>query len=148
MPMPNAQCLVPNASFAMSTRTEKIASVIKHAVQDVIARGLGDPRIRGLVSITGVEITDDLTEAKVHVSVLPEQYTDLTMHGLRDAAGHIQHEIAPAITSRRMPRLRFVLDESLKKQAMLDAALRQGRSDDTRDDESPTDIPESEGSRT
>lgn len=110
----------------MSIRTDKIASVIRHAVQDVISRGLGDPRIRGLVSITRVDVTADLSEAKVHVSVLPAKHEDLTMHGLEDAAGHIQHEIAPAITSRRLPRLRFVRDDSMKKQAQLDAALRAG----------------------
>src|SRR5688572_19207897 len=110
----------------MSIRTDKIASVIRHAVQDVISRGLGDPRIRGLVSITHVDVTADLSEAKVHVSVLPAKHEDLTMHGLQDAAGHIQHEIAPAITSRRLPKLRFVKDDSLKKQAQLDAALRAG----------------------
>ena len=110
----------------MSIRTDKIASVIRHAVQDVISRGLGDPRIRGLVSITHVDVTADLSEAKVHVSVLPATHEDLTMHGLQDAAGHIQHEIAPAITSRRLPKLRFVKDDSLKKQAALDAALRAG----------------------
>ncbi len=110
----------------MSLRTDKIASVVRHAVQDVISRGLGDPRIRGLVSITRVEVTDDLAEAKVHVSVLPEKYEELTMHGLHDAAGHIQHAIGPAITARRLPHLRFVKDDSLKKQAQLDAALRKG----------------------
>src|SRR5690349_1273233 len=110
----------------MSLRTDKIASVIRHAVQDVISRGLGDPRVRGLISITRVEVTDDLAEAKVHVSILPEKYEELTMHGLHDAAGHIQHAIGPAITARRLPHLRFVKDDSLKKQAMLDSALRDG----------------------
>lgn len=111
----------------MSIRTDKIASVIRHAVQDVISRGLGDPRIRGLVSITRVDITDDLTEAKVYVSILPARFEDLTMHGLQDAAGHIQHAIGPAVTARRLPHLRFIKDDSLKKQALLDAALRDGR---------------------
>jgi len=111
----------------VSIRTDKIASVIQHAVQEVIVRGLGDPRIRGLVSITKVEVTPDLGEAKVHISVLPQQFEQLTMHGLHDAAGHIQHEIAEAVSARRLPRLRFVLDDSLKKQAALEAALRQDR---------------------
>lgn len=111
----------------MSIRTDKIASVIRHAVQDVISRGLGDPRIRGLVSITRVDVTADLTEARVYVSVLPQKREDLTMHGLEDAAGHIQHAIGPAITARRLPRIRFVKDDSLKKQALLDAALRGDR---------------------
>lgn len=111
----------------MSLRTDKLASVIRHAVNDVIARGLGDPRIRGLVSVTKVDVAPDLSEAKVHISVLPQQHEDLTMHGLHDAAGHIQREIGPAVSARRLPRLRFVKDDSLKKQAMLDVALKGGR---------------------
>jgi len=131
----------------MSIRTDKIASVIRHAVQDVITRGLGDPRIRGLVSITHVDVTPDLAEAKVHVSVLPQKHEDLTMHGLQDAAGHIQHEIAPAITARRLPRLRFVKDDSLKKQALLDAALRDGRAAQTEPDGAAAQSDESEGTQ-
>ncbi len=131
----------------MSIRTDKIASVIRHAVQDVITRGLGDPRIRGLVSITHVDVTPDLAEAKVHVSVLPQKHEDLTMHGLQDAAGHIQHEIAPAITARRLPRLRFVKDDSLKKQALLDAALRDGRAALAELDGAATQSDDSEGTQ-
>jgi ribosome-binding factor A len=108
----------------MSTRTDRLASVIHHAVQQVITRGLQDPRIRGLISVTKVEVTPDLGEAKVCVSVLPVAQQELTLHGLREAAGHIQHAIAPEIAARRMPRLRFVVDDSLKRQAALDAALR------------------------
>ena len=131
----------------MSIRTDKIASVIRHAVQDVITRGLGDPRIRGLVSITHVDVTSDLAEAKVHVSVLPQKHEDLTMHGLQDAAGHIQHEIAPAITARRLPRLRFVKDDSLKKQALLDAALRDGGAAQAGLDGTAAQSDESEGTQ-
>jgi ribosome-binding factor A len=55
--------------------------------------------------------------------VLPAEHSDLTMHGLKSAAGFIQSEIAEEITARRLPRLSFRLDESLKKQATLDQAI-------------------------
>jgi ribosome-binding factor A len=107
----------------MSTRTEKIASVIHHAVQEVMTRGLNDPRVRGLVSITRVEVAPDLADARIFVSVLPAERGELTLRGLSDAAGYIQREAAPAVSARRMPRLHFRLDDSLKKQASLDAAI-------------------------
>jgi ribosome-binding factor A len=107
----------------MSQRTEQISSVIRHAVQRVLSRGLNDPRIRGLVSVTKVEVTPDLAEARVHVSILPAEHTELTMHGLQSAARHIQSEIAEDVSARRLPRLVFKLDESLKKQAEIDAAI-------------------------
>ena len=107
----------------MSLRTDKVASVIRHAVQDVIARGLNDPRVRGLISVTRVEVAPDLADAQVHISVLPAERSELALHGLRDAAGFVQREIGAAVTARRMPRLHFRLDDSLKRQAALDAAL-------------------------
>jgi ribosome-binding factor A len=116
--------------FPMSTRTEKLSSVMQAAVQNVLIRGLNDPRIRGLVSVTRVDVTEDLTEARVFISVLPQHCAELTMHGLTDAAGYVQRQIAPDITTKRMPRLRFIADDSLKRQAELDAAIGTTADDD------------------
>jgi len=114
----------------MSTRTEKLGSVIQAAVQNLLIRGLNDPRIRGLVTVTRVDVTEDLTEARVFISVLPQHAAALTMHGLHDAVGHVQRQIAPDITTKRMPRLRFIADDSLKRQAELDAAIGMKTMDD------------------
>ena len=111
----------------MPDRTAQVATVIRAEVQQVLSRGINDPRVRGLISVTRVEVTPDLSEARVYVSILPAEHSELSMHGLRSAAGHIQREIAPAITMKRMPRLSFRLDDSLKKQAELDAAIIQTR---------------------
>lgn len=108
----------------MSQRTEQIASVIHAAVQRVIIKGLNDPRVRGLISVTKVEVTPDLAEARVYVSVLPAEHSELTMHGLRSAAGHIQSEIRKDVAAHRLPRLSFRLDESLKKQAMIERSIQ------------------------
>jgi len=118
----------------MTQRTEQVASVVRHAVQRVLSRGLNDPRVRGLVSVTRVDVTPDLAEARVHVSILPAEHTELTMHGLRSAAGHIQGEIAGEVSARRMPRLVFKLDETLKKQAEIDAAIGRASSAHGRDE--------------
>ena len=107
----------------MTQRTEQIASVIQVAVQRVITRGLNDPRVRGLISITKVEVTPDLAEARVFVSILPAEHSELTMHGLHSAAGHIQSEIAQEVSARRLPHLVFRLDESLKRQGDIEAAI-------------------------
>jgi ribosome-binding factor A len=111
----------------MSQRLEQLGSVIHIAVQRVITRGLNDPRVRGLISVTKVDVTPDLAEARVFVSVLPAEHSELTMHGLRNAARHIQSEIADEVVARRLPRLSFHLDESLKRQAVVDAALSRSR---------------------
>ena len=119
----------------MSQRLDQLGSVIQIAVQRVITRGLNDPRVRGLISVTKVELAPDLADARVFVSVLPAEHSELTMHGLRNAARHIQSEIADEVVARRLPRLSFHLDESLKRQAEVDAALARGRHDDLEGDE-------------
>ena len=103
-------------------------------MQRVLSRGLNDPRVRGLISVTRVDITPDLADAKVYVSILPVEHTELTMHGLRSAAGHIQAEIAGDVSARRLPRLVFRLDESLKKQAQIDAVIGRAVGDHGRDE--------------
>jgi ribosome-binding factor A len=110
----------------MSRRTDQLASTIHRAVQGVLARGLNDPRVRGLISVTRVEVLQDMSEARVFVSILPEEATELSMHGLHHAAPHVQHAVAQQVPVRRLPQLVFRLDESLKKQARVDAAIAEG----------------------
>ena len=109
----------------MSHRTQQVVSVIQRGVQAVIGRGLHDPRVRGLISVTKVVMDDDLSQATVFVSVLPEEHGALTLHGLRHAAPRIRSQIARGIKLRRLPRLRFQLDDSIKKQAVFEQALKE-----------------------
>ncbi|MBK7405229.1 MAG: 30S ribosome-binding factor RbfA [Phycisphaerales bacterium] len=111
----------------MSRRTEKISAAVRRALQEVLARGLSDPRVRGLITITGVRVTEDLTVAKVSVSVLPADQQELTLHGLRAAAGFLRKQIRPAIPMRRTPLIEFRLDESIKREAAVLGALEAVR---------------------
>ncbi len=111
----------------MSHRPDQIASVIQRAVQTVIGRGLNDPRVRGMVSVTKVLVDPDISEATVFVSVMPVKHAKLTVHGLEHAAGRIRRLIGRAIRMRRLPKLSFRLDDSLKRQAQLEATIREQR---------------------
>jgi ribosome-binding factor A len=110
----------------MSHRPEQLNSALHRAVQSVIARGLNDPRITGLISVTKVEMSQDKRTAAVFVSVLPAERTSAVLHGLRSAAAHIRSKIGDAIDMRRLPTLEFEIDDSLKKQAALIAAIQRG----------------------
>lgn len=107
----------------MSRRAEQIASTIQRAVQAVLDRGLQDPRVSGMITVTGVRVAPDLMAATVSVSIYPAEKQELSMHGLRRAAGHIRHDISDAVGLRRTPELTFKLDESLKKQAAVLEAI-------------------------
>lgn len=107
----------------MSRRAEQIAALLRTALQEVFARGFQDPRIRGLITITSVTLSEDLRSATVMISVLPEERQELTMHGLSAAARHIRHQVSDKIDLRYTPDLYFRLDTSLKKQAGVFEAL-------------------------
>ncbi len=111
----------------MTQRTEQVASLIRNAVQSTVSRGLHDPRIRGLISITQVTVSADLSWATVYVSVLPAEHGALTLHGLRHAASRIRSQLGRAVRLRHVPRLSFELDDSIKKQSEVLAALAEDR---------------------
>ena len=77
----------------MSIRTEQVASLIQRAVQAQLSRGLNDPRIRGMISVTKVTVSPDLSDATIYVSVMPDKHTNLTLCGLQHAAPHLQRQV-------------------------------------------------------
>ena len=107
----------------MSRRAEQTAAILQKAIQDVISRGFQDPRIRGLITITGVRMDSDIRTAIVSVSVYPESAQNPTIYGLQSAAKHIRREVGDSVDMRVVPELIFKLDESLKKQAAVLQAI-------------------------
>ena len=119
----------------MSHRLEQIESTLRRAISQVLRRDMADPRIVGMVSITRLEVSADLRDAQVHISVMPARYERRTLQGLRHAAGHIHARLCKAVSMRTVPRLNFRLDVTLKKQAEVFDAIRRGLPDS--DDSSP-----------
>lgn len=96
-------------------RLERVAEVIREVSSETILFGLRDPRVRG-VTVTRAEVSGDLQHAKVYVSVMgsPKEQ-QLSMHGLRHAAGFLQSKVADRLQTRFTPVITFVLDEGIKK---------------------------------
>lgn len=113
----------------MTRRVEQIGSTLREAVQLVIQRGLSDPRVRGLVTVTRVTVSQDLREATVFVSVLPEEHEKLTMHGLEAGAGYIRREAAELVALAKLPTLRFKVDRGMKNQTAVFKALGEIRTE-------------------
>lgn len=104
--------------MATSIRQKKVAAQIQRIVAIVLQREVADPRVDGLVSVTKVEVSPDLREAKVYLSVLGGKRTPATViEGIKSAGRHIQNEVASNLAMRFAPRLTYLLDETLKKQA-------------------------------
>lgn len=122
-----------------SRKHGQMASSIQRELQAALARGLSDPRIRGLVTITAVEVLEDLTEARINVSVMPDEHAELTLHGLRAAAGHLRRKVGDRVRTRSLPKFVFRLDDKFKKQAGVLDAIARARADDERlSESSPT----------
>jgi ribosome-binding factor A len=122
----------------MTVRSEQVASVIQRSVQQIISRGVNDPRVRGLISVTGVKLSPDLRQATIMVSVMPEEHATLTLHGLTSAARHIQRQLRELVELRRVPRVSFKLDDSIKRENRVLAAIdAERRRSDTSDPTPP-----------
>ncbi|MEM9415804.1 MAG: 30S ribosome-binding factor RbfA [Planctomycetota bacterium] len=110
----------------MTHRVEQVESTMRKALAQVLQRKISDPRIRGMVSITKVDISPDLKTAKVMISVLPDQYEKRTLAGLRAANRHIHGELKKLVAFRVVPHLDFRLDSSLKTADDVFDAISEG----------------------
>jgi ribosome-binding factor A len=104
-------------------RVQQVQATLLRAIQEEIGRGLHDPRVSGLITVTGVDVSPDLKNATVMVSVFPAEKQDLTMYALRDAARHLRRRVGDRIAMHEVPELIFRVDESIKKQAEILSAF-------------------------
>src|ERR1700694_191499 len=104
----------------MTRRTERLNDQLREEISDLVMRELKDPRIGGLVTITEVDVSPDLSRAKVFVSVLGSaDEKKSTMKALGAASHFLQRELRRRLTIRRMPELAFVADESIEHGARI-----------------------------
>ncbi|MBI1374238.1 MAG: 30S ribosome-binding factor RbfA [Phycisphaera sp.] len=114
----------------MSHRREQLESSLKRSLGTILAGGLNDPRITGIISVTEVAVSPDLHNATVKVSVMPENAEKRSVAGLNHAARHLQTQVGGKLRTRSVPHLRFEIDPSIKKQAAVLAAIREAMEED------------------
>jgi len=107
----------------VNKRPHQLESVIRETVQKCLDRGLQDPRVSGMITITSVKVSEDLREASLLVSVMPEDAENLTLHGLTHASGFLRKKLGEVIQGRHLPQLHFKIDHQIKKQAAVIDAL-------------------------
>lgn len=126
-----------------SRRVLKAAEAIREVVSTTILMEIKDPRVQD-VTVTFVEVSPDMRQAKVHVSIMGnEAKQKLALHGLQSAAGFLQAKIAKRIDTRYTPRLQFVLDlgvkHSIEVSRILSELFPKNTEAPAADDDSPTD---------
>ena len=97
-----------------SRRVLKAAQAVREVVGMAIIADLKDPRIKD-VTVTMVEVSPDMRQAKVHVSVMgDETKQNICLKGLQSSAGYLQSKIGNRIDTRYTPKIQFVLDKGIQ----------------------------------
>lgn len=110
----------------MRIRPERVAETIKREMAEILSRRMRDPRLGGMISVTDVEVTPDLSMARIFVSILAEgAERDQALAALARSEGFVRHELAPRLGLREMPTVRFVLDTSIEQGARVEELLRR-----------------------
>lgn len=97
-----------------SNRPQRVAELIQHTLAMLLLRGAKDPRFAA-VTITSVDVSPDLANATIYISMLEEQKIPETLTALNNAAGYFRHQLADAVELRITPKLIFRYDDSISR---------------------------------
>jgi len=101
-----------------SRRIARLNDAFREEISDLLRRQVKDPRLAVFITITRVEISADLSHAKVHVSVMgSDDDREKALRGLEAAASFLRREIGHRLSLRRIPALSFRRDDSLERGA-------------------------------
>ena len=107
-------------------RQDRVAEAIREQVATFLNESAKDPRITGLVTVTGVEVTRDLRHARIFVSIMGGESTRAsTLEGLRSLAGHLRSRLGRSLRIHSAPELDFRLDASVAHAARIETLLAQ-----------------------
>jgi ribosome-binding factor A len=107
-------------------RPDRVAEAIREEIATLLTDGVKDPRITGLVTVTGVDVTRDLRHARVFVSIMgTESEKTSTYEGLRSLASHLRAVLGRSLRLRVAPEIDFRIDASVANAARIESLLAQ-----------------------
>lgn len=110
----------------MRIRPEKVAHLMRREVADILERKLRDPRLGSTVTVTDVQVTHDLSFAKVFVTVLGDEAArEQALGALQRASGFVRRELGARLDLREVPEIRFLYDGSLDQGRRVEDLLRR-----------------------
>lgn len=96
-------------------RTIKVGEEMKKEISNIIQNELKDPRIKGIISVTKVDVTKDMRYAKVYISIYNQDDSKQeVLEGIKSSAGFIRKEVGKRIKVHYTPELIFELDNSIE----------------------------------
>jgi ribosome-binding factor A len=116
--------------MSSSTRIQRVGDMLQRVLSELIAREIQDPRLT-MVSITSVEVSRDLSHAKIYVSVLgDEQKITAAMKALEKASGFLRRHVAQRCELRITPQLHFFHDKTVAHGRYMSDLIDKARSKD------------------
>lgn len=109
-------------------RADRVAEAIREDVATFLREGAKDPRLVGMVTVTAVDVAQDLRSAKIFVSILgTDSERSATIDALESMKGHLRSRLAKSLRLRLAPEIAFRLDESVARAAHIESLLAQVR---------------------
>ncbi len=108
----------------MANKQERIATIIRKNIAEIIQFEVKDPHL-GFVSIPEVKVSKDFSYATVYVSFIRDEDIEPSLEVLNKAKGFIRTELASKMDTRRVPEIRFVLDEGYKREERISELLKK-----------------------
>jgi ribosome-binding factor A len=110
----------------MSERTERVNALLREEISNLIRDDIRDPRMAGIVSVTYVDVSPDLRNASVHISVLGDDDERAgTMAALDHARPFVRRELGRRLHMRNIPAVRFISDTSIADAQALTDLMRR-----------------------
>jgi ribosome-binding factor A len=110
-------------------RSQRVSDLLREEIADIIIYKLKDPRI-GFITVTGVDVTDDLKMSVVFLSVLKEEDKKPTLEILNSAKSFIRSELSKRLRMKFIPSVEFKLDPSIEYGSKIDKLLDEIRNKD------------------
>lgn len=105
-------------------RSQRVSDLLREEIADIVIHRLKDPRI-GFVTVTGVDVTDDIKIARVYVSIFKEEERKTTLEILNSAKNFIRSELSKRLRMRSIPSIEFRLDTSIEYGNKIDKLLKK-----------------------
>ncbi len=98
-------------------RKEKINEQLKRELSELIVKEIKDPRIRGFITITKVDVSGDMQHAKVYVTIfgISEKDKKKCFKGLKSSGNYLQYLLLKRLRLRYVPVFEFIYDESISR---------------------------------
>lgn len=110
----------------MTKRTKRLNSLLREVISEVVRNDVDNPKVSKLVTITDVDISNDLHYAKVFIGVIgDDQEKKDTLEALQSASGFISVLASKKVVMRHFPQLTFKLDDSVEKHLRIESVLQK-----------------------